>query len=346
MVSERPAKRSPIGRRTLSDITNNQSQPPPTKLAVLKENSSQIHGTHGDLLNRFLQNLSMRYQTLLLQNRSLAQSHSQMLTELNSAKDRLRNLHHDLMCKEALLKSRNVESQGNRDIDSRKAVAEVKEANDKKPCKRGRKKSTRSQSMGSTTVQAEVEKQKAETTRRSSRRQSAGFVERKQEDTNLIEIDKATFAGPQSSVVDEDTSDKEPETKRRSSRRQSAGFVERKPEDTNLFAGSKSSMVDEDTSEQRNEPLGEAASSKSSKVEHHSDKEPEAKRRCLRRKSAAGLVESHESEPEEINVDKPALGEPVSAEARRISMGRPVRRAAEKVCYKEPSLIQKMRRDF
>ncbi|CAN1171783.1 SHUGOSHIN 2 [Linum perenne] len=361
MEGEPPAKRSPIGRRTLSDITNNQSQAPP-KLGVLKKNSSLIADPPGDLVNRLLQekatlvqiveerknskllemsatqlqNLRIRYQTLLLQNRSLAQSNSQILAELNSGKDRLKHLQHDLMCKDALLKSRNVEPKGKADIDPQKLVADEREGatagclqkanDDKKPCNRGRKKGKRSQSMGSTTVQAEIEKEKSETKRRSLRRQSAGFIEREPED-NLFEIDEAKFVG------------------------------------------SKSSKVDEDTPRLRNEALGKAASNKSStvgrpgrrtadKVQHHSDREqPETKRRCLRRQSASGFVESHEREPEEnlfeIDVTRSAgpsmeqedTCDAAASEARRTSMGRPLRRAAEKVCsYKEPSLIQKMRR--
>ncbi|KAI8029417.1 SHUGOSHIN 2 [Camellia lanceoleosa] len=56
-----------------------------------------------------LQKLRVNLQKLQQQNSQLAQANSQMLVELNSGKDRLKALHHELGCKNGLLKARGLE---------------------------------------------------------------------------------------------------------------------------------------------------------------------------------------------------------------------------------------------
>ncbi|KAK1570982.1 hypothetical protein Q3G72_010160 [Acer saccharum] len=58
-----------------------------------------------------LQELRINLQKLQQQNSQLAQANSQMLAELNSGKDRLRALNHELGCKNGLLKARKVMSE-------------------------------------------------------------------------------------------------------------------------------------------------------------------------------------------------------------------------------------------
>ncbi|KAK4836729.1 hypothetical protein QYF36_027097 [Acer negundo] len=58
-----------------------------------------------------LQKLRINLQKLQQQNSQLAQANSQMLAELNSGKDRLRALNHELGCKNGLLKARKLMSE-------------------------------------------------------------------------------------------------------------------------------------------------------------------------------------------------------------------------------------------
>ncbi|CAI0398001.1 unnamed protein product [Linum tenue] len=260
MGGETLAMRSPLGstaRKRLADISN---LPPPPELAVLKPNSSGVHNPSGDLFNRLLQsekekaallqlveerdkmlalratemqNLHRGYQTVLLQNRSLAQSNSQMSAEVNTARDRvssasvisrgwscrLRVLQHEVACKDALLKARSSELEGKPVTEHQDAVPQVREEviaerlqkanNGKKPCNRGRVRATRSQSLGPSTSQVEVEKEKAETKRQCLRRQSARFKspEREPPAEELFEIEDTKSAVSPSSRMQEDTSE-------------------------------------------------------------------------------------------------------------------------------------------
>ncbi|XP_034896068.2 SHUGOSHIN 1 [Populus alba] len=138
MKGERMAKRSSFGnimRRRLSDITNTQAQ---HKLVGLMIEQSQISESNEDLINQLLQvkqekemllklveernkiielsgnklrDLRMNYQKLQAQNWNLAQSNSQMLAELNLGREKLKALQHEIVCKEALLKAKNLGPQ-------------------------------------------------------------------------------------------------------------------------------------------------------------------------------------------------------------------------------------------
>ncbi|CAL1366925.1 unnamed protein product [Linum trigynum] len=166
-----------------------------------------------------MQNLHRGYQTVLQQNRSLAQSNSQMSAEVNTARDRLRVLQHEVACKDALLKARGSELEGKPVTERQDAVPQVREEvtaerlqkanNGKKPCNRGRVRATRSQSLGPSTSQVEVEKEKAETKRQCLRRQSARFKspEREPPAEELFEIEDTKSAVSPSSRMQEDTSE-------------------------------------------------------------------------------------------------------------------------------------------
>ncbi|CAK7332191.1 unnamed protein product [Dovyalis caffra] len=205
MKGERMAKRSSFGnimRRRLSDITNTQSpteligfmgeQPQISKLIGLIGQQPQASEFTPDLINQLLQaciskiielsgnklrDLRMNYQKLQAQNRNLAQSNSQMLAELNLGREKLKALQHEVVCKDALLKAKNLEPRGKADLNCQKVVSQVVEKieeegclpqanNDIKPCSRSRRRTARSRSMGpSTTNRQTVEKEKAETKR-------------------------------------------------------------------------------------------------------------------------------------------------------------------------------------
>ncbi|KAF9675162.1 hypothetical protein SADUNF_Sadunf09G0003400 [Salix dunnii] len=255
MKGERMAKRSSFGnimRRRLSDITNTQAQP---KLVGLVEEQPQISESNEDLINQLLQekqekemllklveerkyplvcsfvwllgkkimgnwgnkliemsgnklrDLRMNYQKLQAQNWNLAQSNSQMLAELNLGREKLKALQHEIVCKEALLKAKNLRPQGNADMNCHNVVSQEVEKmeeeeyaanNDIKPCSRSRRRTGRSRSMGpSTTYRQTVEIEKAESKRRCVRRKSARSQEREPAE-NLFEIEDVKFPVPNS----------------------------------------------------------------------------------------------------------------------------------------------------
>ncbi|KAL3579660.1 hypothetical protein D5086_017495 [Populus alba] len=231
MKGERMAKRSSFGnimRRRLSDITNTQAQ---HKLVGLMIEQSQISESNEDLINQLLQekemllklveernkiielsgnklrDLRMNYQKLQAQNWNLAQSNSQMLAELNLGREKLKALQHEIVCKEALLKAKNLGPQGKTEMNCQNVVSQEVEKieeeecvpgavnNDIKHCSRSRRRTARSRSMGpSTTNRQTVEKEKAETKRRCVRRQSAASRSQEREPAeNLFEIEDVRF---------------------------------------------------------------------------------------------------------------------------------------------------------
>ncbi|KAG6760673.1 hypothetical protein POTOM_033849 [Populus tomentosa] len=236
MKGERMAKRSSFGnimRRRLSDITNTQAQ---HKLVGLMVEQSQISESNEDLINQLLQvkqekemllklveernkiielsgnklrDLRMNYQKLQAQNWNLAQSNSQMLAELNLGREKLKALQHEIACKEALLKAKNLGPQAKEDMNCQNVVSQEVEKieeegcvpgaanNDIKHCSRSRRRTARSRSMGpSTTNRQTVEKEKAETKRRCVRRQSAASRSQEREPAgaeNLFEIEDVRF---------------------------------------------------------------------------------------------------------------------------------------------------------
>ncbi|KAK6234621.1 hypothetical protein SCA6_009958 [Theobroma cacao] len=236
MGGERMAKRSSFGsmmRKRLSDITNSQTQPKPS---CQEEKPQQISAATEDYINQLikekmtlmklteernkiielsgteLQNLRNCLQKLQLQNWNLAQSNSQMLAELNLGRDKVKALQHELVCKDALLKAKNLEKKGKADINCQntgllgetgaQAAVECiqpKANDDDKPSNRNRRRSTRSQSMGpSTTSQRGADKEKIESKRRCLRRQSARFKSQEREPTkNLFEIEDVNYAAAQ-----------------------------------------------------------------------------------------------------------------------------------------------------
>lgn len=227
MKGEIMAKRSSFGslvRKKLSDITNTQAQAPsqdekqpeisqPDKEYIdklLKERMTLVklvaeRNKIIELSGAELQKMRGTLQKLQLQNWNLAQSNSKMLAEVNLGRDKLRALQHELLCKDALLKAKNMEQEGKTKLKYKKKTSsqEGEEAaeslqvdnNDDKTCNRNRRRTTRSRSMGpSTTHQKVVDKEKVENKRRCLRRQSARFKSHEREATeNLFEIEVDKF---------------------------------------------------------------------------------------------------------------------------------------------------------
>ncbi|KAF2300675.1 hypothetical protein GH714_015109 [Hevea brasiliensis] len=204
MKGERMAKRSSFGsmvRKRLSDITNSQPQ---IKLVSLEEKQPSIPNSTGDLIN-------------------------QLLKELNLGREKLKSLQHELLCKDALLKAKNLEQEFSTffflslDLFMLCFFKEVEANNNTKPGNSISRRATRSQSMGpSTTSRQGQEKEMLENKRilviratniipRNScfkyvfssvqallRRQSARFKSQERElpMENLFEIEDAKFPIP------------------------------------------------------------------------------------------------------------------------------------------------------
>ncbi|XP_031260218.1 shugoshin-1-like [Pistacia vera] len=235
MKGERMAKRSTFGsivRKRLSDITNSQSHSQP-KALTHEDKPSQVSPATEDLISKLikekmtlmklidernkiielsgneLQNLKINLQKLQLQNWNLAQSNSQMQAELNLGREKTKALQHELLCKEALLKAKNMEKEVKTDLncantgfqEGEDVAGEClpKANDDDKPCSRNRRRAARSKSMGpSTTHRIVGDKEKIENKRRCLRRQSARFKSLERGPTeNLFEIEDTKLPATQ-----------------------------------------------------------------------------------------------------------------------------------------------------
>ncbi|GLT66782.1 hypothetical protein SLA2020_391310 [Shorea laevis] len=108
-----------------------------------------------------LQKMRINLQKMQQQNLQLAQAHSQMLAELNAGKDRLRALQHELGCKNGLLKARNLEAEGKAKagifqtsghLVPTKKLDKPDEHEENKPCNTNRRRRSKIESSGSSTV--------------------------------------------------------------------------------------------------------------------------------------------------------------------------------------------------
>ncbi|KAA8550315.1 hypothetical protein F0562_001999 [Nyssa sinensis] len=232
MNGERMAKRSSFGsivRKRLSDITNSLPQPKfPIQDEKLLPSASSVKEYTDHLLEENmalmkliadknktielsgaeLQKMRIDLQKLQLQNWNLAQSNSHILAELNLGREKLKALKHEIMCKDALLKAKNLEleikavdlqgqekvkitkncSQGGEDALEHKSDNENKPSDSHKRCR------TTSKSMGPSTVfQQAEEKETVENKRRCLRGQSARSTSLQEPIENLFEIEDAKF---------------------------------------------------------------------------------------------------------------------------------------------------------
>ncbi|VVA34256.1 PREDICTED: shugoshin-1 [Prunus dulcis] len=177
-----------------------------------------------------LQKLRISLQKLQQQNLNLAQSNSRMLAELNLGREKVRlsitecryyvcevltshkdfflcqyqvkTLQHELLCKDALLKAKNleIEVKAEKCQNTESQVSKLKEVDEAalhkadnygEPCNDNKRRVTRSRSMGPSTACPKVEnKEKVENKRRCLRRQSARF---RSQTENLFEIEDVKF---------------------------------------------------------------------------------------------------------------------------------------------------------
>ncbi|XP_009356934.2 SHUGOSHIN 2 [Pyrus x bretschneideri] len=238
MRSESMPKRLSLGgimRKKLSDITNLQAtkpmiqdEKPPEDCLTDKDCIEQLRRERMTLIRLVaertkmvelggaeLQKLRISLQKLQLQNLSLAQSNSRMLAELNLGREKVKTLQHELLCKNALFKAKNLEIEGKTEFkrqNTASQVSKIKEGeeislhkadNDGKTCNLNKgeacninkgeacnlnkRHATRSRSVGASTTGQKVEdKEKVENKRRCLRRQSARFISQTE---NLFEIE-------------------------------------------------------------------------------------------------------------------------------------------------------------
>ncbi|MCD7449098.1 hypothetical protein HAX54_049212 [Datura stramonium] len=209
MKGDRMAKRSSFGsivRKRLSDITNSLPQtqhkspidvdkvsPDVSSMKdyinhLAKENVALVKIVQEknkiiELSGVELQKMRTHLQKMQLQNWNLAQSNSQMLAELNLTREKMKSLQHELVCKEVLLKSRNLEElqeqeqmdQPKNDLQDEEFMDIDSQLNKHSKPRNGnrRQRAARSQSMAhSTTSQQAAEKEAAENKRRCLRRKT------------------------------------------------------------------------------------------------------------------------------------------------------------------------------
>ncbi|XP_057470792.1 SHUGOSHIN 1-like isoform X4 [Actinidia eriantha] len=359
------------GRKSLGNISNLPQRPKPSiqldkeQLVsnTIKEYIDQLQKENMTLMKLLadrnkivelsgieLQKLRVGLQKVQQQNLQLAQANSQMLVELNSSKDRLKALHHELGCKNGLLKAKEMEVEGKAKIrkcqkvdnqvgtsKSDKAVGSSEaDRAENKACNTKRKK--QSKSLGPSTLRQVPLKEKNENKRVCSRRQSARFKSEEPEstgdvfgmhDANLKEKSKSkrTCISRQSSRFKyeeaEPTEDpieiyeaklkEKNENKSVCLRRQSARFKSEEPEPTE-------DVLEIDDTQFPVCPL-------------HDDQMQED-----------GLISMFSSVKNDDIEGSSAVSVEVQ-ELRRLSIGRPLRLAAKKVqSYKETPLNIKMRR--
>ncbi|XP_040998260.1 SHUGOSHIN 1-like isoform X2 [Juglans microcarpa x Juglans regia] len=326
-------------RKRLADISNLQKQPKPVNQDVnqlpfsltAKEYIEKLQKENVTLmklvvernkiieLSRIeLQKLRISLQKVQQQNLQLAQANSQMLAELNSGKDRLKALQHELGCKNGLLKAQKLDSEIKAKRvtlqNSGNEVAKTKHdeagesaqtaGGDSNTChKNRRRRQSKNQSLGPATGNQINNKETVENKRNCLRRQSARFKSEEpepSEDCFVTDRDSGpTTLKPV--LVKQDIGNK-----RHCLRRQSARFKSEEPE--------------------RNEDLFEIDDAKFP--------------------ASPPVDDVHDSS--QITSELPVKKEDEGVKAqeiRRSSVGRPLRRAVEKVqCYKEIPLRMKMRR--
>ncbi|XP_028783021.1 SHUGOSHIN 2 isoform X3 [Neltuma alba] len=327
-----------------------------------------------------LQKLQGNFQKLSMQNVDLARANSQMLVELNSSRQRLRELQLELGCKNGILKAAKLEPKSQLSGQTFKADGREDILSDAK-----RRKVSKSQSSGSAVIKQANPKEKVDNQRHCLRTQSMGFKYEKPgvtedsleiDDTkpcvshlqeNLVKRKGPTalgttakeetrvdteYAGP-SSIVQIPLGNIE--NRRQSLRRQSARFR---------------TEISESTEETREDTKFSGLPT----VEQV-DRKENVDKRIMRRQSARLKPEDPKPTEDLFEIDDPNFAVPLHdsvikrsspstscvdsgqqmkenhsikfepQEVRRSSVGRPLRRAVEKVqSYKEIPRNVKLRR--
>ncbi|XP_010535631.1 PREDICTED: shugoshin-1 isoform X2 [Tarenaya hassleriana] len=183
------SKRSSFGymvRKRLSDITNSQSQ---SQVLFQDENILETGPSAEEYVNR-------------------------LTKEIDLARNKVKALQHEIVCKNALLKAKTSELEAMKqreDAVSRNTVAAEnvkRNVNEEegKPSETNRRRIVRSKSMGASTAQrSEVDKAKAEIKGRRQRRRSSRFGSRDHGDGhNLFEIENLQLTMPNGTHQDKE----------------------------------------------------------------------------------------------------------------------------------------------
>ncbi|RAL46055.1 hypothetical protein DM860_006209 [Cuscuta australis] len=216
---ERGARRSffvgSTVKKKLSDITNILPQPK-SAMDMRKDDSLEDYVDHLvkenmalvklfqdknkiiELSGTEIQKLRVNLQKMQLQNRSLAQSNSQMTAELAFNKEKLMSLQHEIACKEALRKAKLLEAKEPENTNGEKHENQDGEAatvnalsagniENSKPSIGRPLRPTRSRSMSHSTASQQVGKEEAAGKRRRLRRQSTSCTTKKQQEEEPVE---------------------------------------------------------------------------------------------------------------------------------------------------------------
>ncbi|XP_009783452.1 uncharacterized protein LOC107826517 isoform X3 [Nicotiana tabacum] len=280
-----------------------------------------------ELTGAEIQKMRVNLQKMQQQNHQLAQSNSQMLAELNSAKDRLKTLQHELGCTNGVLKAKRLEAEVDPIKCEEAGDSSLGNGDNDKPANIKRR--LQSKSLGSSKqVQAQ---DNAENKRPCVRRQSARFKpEAMKHDENDFEVEpiKCEEAGDSSLGIGDN--DKPANIKRR-------------PQSKCL--GSSKQVQPQDKAENKRPCLRrQSARSKPEEPKHDKDYF-EVEDKCP---PMVNLVQPNGSASFSMSPDdvesNPALRF-ASTEFGRLSLSRPLRNAAKKIqSYKEIPLNIKMRR--
>ncbi|KAL1096170.1 hypothetical protein V6Z11_D06G206000 [Gossypium hirsutum] len=348
-----------------------------------------------------LQKLRINLEKFQQQNMVLAQANSQMLAELNSSKDRLKALKHELGCKNALLKAIKLELGTNKcgkvgeshdEEDGENKPCNMNgcgetgeslkgEDEENKPCNMTRKR--QSYDLGPCNIKPVQGKEGVKNkSRMYAKRQSARHKTQAETTEYVIEVDdtKSFDSTCDDKVHESGPSDIKPvqakegiDNKRVCLKRQSARFKAQEPEtteymcevDTKSFApicddkvcksgpsDSKSAQGNE-RGDSKRVLRRQSAKIRAQEPEMSVDVSDVDDVRCLFSSTSDDKVHesgqlssdsSVKSEQEEGNTSMSTRSE--AQELRRVSVGRPLRRAVEKVqSYKEMKLNVKMRRE-
>ncbi|OWM70239.1 hypothetical protein CDL15_Pgr026089 [Punica granatum] len=181
-------------RKKLADISNVAQQTKQAKQAVksstiLLQKNEQIERLQKENIvltkaladrNRIidvgaieLQKLRNDLQKVQEKNLQLAQANNQMLAELNSGKDKIKLLQHELDCKNCLLKVRQFELKARDETVKPNDAGEFSQAG--KPCNTCRRQQQRNQSLNSNSAELVQAEEKVSKKRPCKRRQSARF---------------------------------------------------------------------------------------------------------------------------------------------------------------------------
>ncbi|XP_048326920.2 SHUGOSHIN 2 isoform X3 [Ziziphus jujuba] len=325
------------------------------------------------------------------QNLQLAQANSHMLREVNSGKDRLLVIQHELACKSGFLKAMKLEAEekvkrvtcqnaANEEVANKygEAGESTQAAKVNKPGIANRRQQSKAQSLDPLTIKAIHVEEMVGNKRHCSRRQSARFKSEEQEaNEDSFKMDDAKLAV--SSIVN---AKQTVENKKRCLRRQSARFKYEeleanedsfKMDNAKLAVSPKETVDNKKRQSARFKPEEPGVNEDSFKMDDANFANSPS---CSRRQCAGFKSEETEANEDSFHMDDPKFavspryddslhgvgpsllgsavikedgGEtapiPVTQEFRRSSVGRPSRRAAEKVTsYKEIPINVKMRR--